>query len=163
MDKIFHQPLGGNEMPRFAGIATMMRLPHLQTAKGLDAAFVGVPLDIGTSLRAGTRFGPREIRAESVMIRPYNMATGAAPFDALQVADLGDVAINTYSIDKSMAIITAVSVVVFRFTWGASFYGLVERCILAPTAIWLAVLATATIVRERRATTGPAVAPGGSG
>ena len=40
-------------MPRFAGIATMMRLPHLQSAAGLDAAFVGVPLDIGTSLRAG--------------------------------------------------------------------------------------------------------------
>ena len=56
----------------------MMRLPHLQSAAGLDAAFIGVPLDIGTSLRAGTRFGPREIRAESVMIRPYNMATGAA-------------------------------------------------------------------------------------
>ena len=98
MDKIFHQPLGGNEMPRFAGIATMMRLPHLQSAKGLDAAFIGVPLDIGTSLRAGTRFGPREIRAESVMIRPYNMATGAAPFDSLSVADIGDVAINTFNL-----------------------------------------------------------------
>ena len=24
MDKILHQPLGGNEMPRFGGIATMM-------------------------------------------------------------------------------------------------------------------------------------------
>jgi len=47
VEKIFHQPLGGNEMPRFAGIATMMRLPHLQSAAGLDAAFVGVPLDIG--------------------------------------------------------------------------------------------------------------------
>ena len=56
MDKILHQPLGGNEMPRFAGIATMLRLPHLPSAKGLDAAFVGVPLDIGTSLRPGTRF-----------------------------------------------------------------------------------------------------------
>jgi guanidinobutyrase len=33
------------------------------------------------------------------------MATGAAPFDALQVADLGDVAINTYNLDKSVAII----------------------------------------------------------
>ena len=98
MDKILHQPLGGNEMPRFAGIATMMRLPHLQSAAGLDAAFVGVPLDIGTSLRAGTRFGPREIRAESVMIRPYNMATGAAPFDSLSVADIGDVAINTFNL-----------------------------------------------------------------
>jgi DNA-binding transcriptional LysR family regulator len=47
VDKILHQPLGGNEMPRFGGIATMMRLPHLPTAAGLDAAFVGVPLDIG--------------------------------------------------------------------------------------------------------------------
>ena len=85
MDKILHQPLGGNEMPRFGGIATMMRLPHIQSAEDkrqLDVAFVGVPLDIGTSLRSGTRFGPREIRAQSVMIRPYNMATGAAPFDS---------------------------------------------------------------------------------
>ena len=90
MDKTLHQPLGGNEMPRFGGIATMLRLPHLQSAEGLDAAFIGVPLDIGTSLRSGTRFGPRQIRAESVMIRPYNMATGAAPFDSLSVADIGD-------------------------------------------------------------------------
>ena len=105
MEKIFHQPLGGNEMPRFAGIATMMRLPHLQSANGLDAAFVGVPLDIGTSLRAGTRFGPREIRAESVMIRPYNMATGAAPFDSLSVADIGDVAINTFNLLDAVRII----------------------------------------------------------
>jgi guanidinobutyrase len=34
------------------------------------------------------------------------MATGAAPFDTLQVADLGDVPINTYSLEKSLAIIT---------------------------------------------------------
>ena len=105
MDKILHQPLGGNEMPRFGGIATMMRLPHLNTAAGLDAAFVGVPLDIGTSLRPGTRFGPRDIRTESVMIRPYNMATGAAPFDSLSVADIGDVAINTFNLLDAVRII----------------------------------------------------------
>jgi guanidinobutyrase len=35
------------------------------------------------------------------------MATGAAPFDALQVADLGDVAINTFSLEKSVDIIAA--------------------------------------------------------
>jgi guanidinobutyrase len=85
----------------------MMRLPAAASPVGLDAAFIGVPLDIGTSNRAGARFGPRQIRAESALLRPYNMATGAAPFDALQVADLGDVPINTYSIAKSMAIITA--------------------------------------------------------
>lgn len=94
-------------MPRFGGIASMMRLPMASSPEGLNAAFIGVPLDIGTSHRPGARFGPRQIRAESSLIRPYNMATGAAPFDTLQVADLGDVPINTYSLEKSLPIITA--------------------------------------------------------
>ncbi|HSN80406.1 MAG TPA: arginase family protein, partial [Rhodoferax sp.] len=102
-----NQPLSGNAMPRFGGIASMMRLPVADTPAGLNAAFVGVPLDIGTSHRPGARFGPRQIRAESSLIRPYNMATGAAPFDTLQVADLGDVPINTSSLEKSLPIITA--------------------------------------------------------
>ncbi len=105
MTKTFYQPLGGNEMPRFAGPATMMRLPICLNAKDLDVCFVGVPFDIGTSNRSGTRFGPRQIRAESAMIRPYNMATGAAPFDSLTIADVGDVPINTFNLQKSMKII----------------------------------------------------------
>jgi guanidinobutyrase len=105
MNKKLNQPIGGNDMPRFGGIATMMRLPHVPNAKDLDVAFVGVPFDIGTSNRSGARFGPRQIRSESCLIRPYNMATRAAPFDSLQVADIGDVAINTFNIEKSMAII----------------------------------------------------------
>jgi guanidinobutyrase len=102
-----NQPLGGNQMPRFGGSATMMRLPEQRDARGLDACFVGVPFDIGTSNRAGARFGPREIRAESCLIRPYNMATRAAPFDSLQVADIGDVAINTFNLSASIEIIEA--------------------------------------------------------
>lgn len=102
MTTTFNQPQGGNEMPRFAGIATMMRLPSASSAQGLDAAFIGIPLDIGTSNRSGTRFGPRQIRQESVMLRPYNMGTGAAPFEQLQVADLGDIAINPYSLADSV-------------------------------------------------------------
>ena len=105
MSEGFNQPLGGNEMPRFGGPATMMRLPSQETPDGLDVCFVGVPFDIGTSNRGGARFGPRQIRAESALIRPYNMATRAAPFDSLQVADLGDVAINTFNLLKSVAII----------------------------------------------------------
>lgn len=101
-----NKPLSGNAMPRFGGIASMMRLPLASSAAGLDVAFIGVPLDIGTSNRPGARFGPRQIRAESSLLRPYNMATGAAPFDTLQVADLGDVAINTYSLAKSLPLIT---------------------------------------------------------
>jgi guanidinobutyrase len=107
MEKTYHQPLGGNKMPRFGGPATMMRLPAVSSAQGLDAAFVGVPFDIGTSNRSGARFGPRQIRAESCQIRPYNMATRAAPFDSLSVADIGDVAINTFNLEKSIAIIEA--------------------------------------------------------
>ncbi|MEC7965676.1 MAG: agmatinase, partial [Pseudomonadota bacterium] len=102
-----NQPLGGNEMPRFAGPGTFMRLPAQETAEGLDAAFIGIPMDIGASLRPGTRFGPRQIRAESTMIRPYNMWTRAAPFESLQVADIGDVPINTFDLKDSVRRITA--------------------------------------------------------
>jgi guanidinobutyrase len=101
----FNQPLGGNEMPRFAGPGTMMRLPSAPSAEGLDVCFVGIPMDIGASHRAGTRFGPRQIRQESTMIRPYNMATRAAPFDSLQVADIGDIPTNTFDLKKSVQII----------------------------------------------------------
>lgn len=101
----FNQPLGGNEMPRYSGPGTMFRLPSQDTAAGLDIAIAGVGLDIGTSNRTGTRFGPRQIRNESVMVRPYCMATGAAPFDSFQVADIGDVALNSYNLLKSIDII----------------------------------------------------------
>jgi guanidinobutyrase len=101
----FNQPLGGNEMPRFAGPGTMFRLPSQADSKGLDLAIVGVPLDIGTSNRSGTRFGPRQIRGESVLVRPYGMATRAAPFDSFQIADIGDVPLNTFNLLKSVDII----------------------------------------------------------
>ena len=101
-----NQPLGGNDMPRFAGPGTMMRLPSADNAAGLDACFVGVPMDIGASNRPGTRFGPKQIRAESVMLRPYNMWTKAAPFDSIQVADIGDVPINTFDLKDSVTRIT---------------------------------------------------------
>ncbi|MCO6185557.1 agmatinase [Rhizobium sp. L1K21] len=103
----YNQPLGGNEMPRFAGPGTFMRLPAAESAEGLDVAFIGIPMDIGASHRSGTRFGPRQIRAESTMLRPYNMWTRAAPFECLQVADIGDVPINTFDLKDSVKRITA--------------------------------------------------------
>ncbi|MFV2039333.1 MAG: agmatinase [Acidimicrobiales bacterium] len=101
------QPLGGNDMPRFGGIATFMRLPATSGPEDLDVAIVGVPLDIGTSNRPGARFGPRGIRSESVLIRPYNMATRAAPFDALRIDDTGDVATNAFNLADSIDRISA--------------------------------------------------------
>jgi guanidinobutyrase len=103
----FNQPLSGNEMPRYSGPGTMFRLPAAETAAGLDIAIAGIGLDIGTSNRTGTRFGPRQIRNESVLIRPYCMATGAAPFDSFQIADVGDVALNSFDLLKSIDIIEA--------------------------------------------------------
>ncbi|MEM9465038.1 MAG: agmatinase [Actinomycetota bacterium] len=101
------QPLGGNEMPRFAGITTFMRLPGRSEPADLDVAVFGVPFDLGTSNRPGARFGPRGIREESVMIRPYNMATRAAPFDSLRIDDVGDVATNAFDKNDSIARIEA--------------------------------------------------------
>lgn len=100
-------PISGNDLARFSGPQTFMRLPEAKTAAGLNVGFIGIPMDIGTSWRSGTRFGPKQIRQESAMIRPYNVQTGAAPFDALHCADLGDVPINTFSLAETIRIITA--------------------------------------------------------
>ena len=103
-DRPHPQPLGGNEMPRFGGPATFMRLPEFDGS--LDVGIVGVPLDVGTSNRPGARFGPRAVRAESCLLRPYSMATRAAPFDSLYVGDTGDVAVNTFNLPKTIDLIT---------------------------------------------------------
>ena len=100
-----NQPLSGNSAPRFSGPATFMRLPEGKEFDQADVAIVGVPLDIGTSNRPGARLAPREIRDESRLLRPYNMATRAAPFDSMQVADFGDVPINTFNLNASVEII----------------------------------------------------------
>ncbi|MEO1639386.1 MAG: agmatinase [Pseudomonadota bacterium] len=104
-----NQPISGNDLARFSGPQTFMRLPEVDTAADIDVGFIGIPMDIGTSWRSGTRMGPKQLREQSAMIRPYNIQTGAAPFDALQCADLGDVAINTFSLSDSIRIITETS------------------------------------------------------
>lgn len=106
-DKKYYQPMGGNEMPRFGGPATFMRLPAVRLSSELDVAFIGVPLDIGASNRPGARLAPREIRDESRMLRPFNVSTGADPFNCMMVADIGDVPINTFNLQKSVQIIEA--------------------------------------------------------
>ncbi len=94
-------------MPRFGGIATFMRLPGTSDPADLDVAVLGVPFDLGTSKRPGARFGPRGIRAESVLVRPYTTATRAAPFDSLRIDDVGDVATNAFDLHDSVARIEA--------------------------------------------------------
>ena len=47
--------------------------------------------------------GPGGIRSESVLIRPYNMATRAAPFDSLRIDDTGDVATNPFNLPDAVS------------------------------------------------------------
>lgn len=99
------QPLNGLEFPRFAGVPTFMRLPHIPDPKRLDVALVGVPFDCGTSYRSGPRFGPRNIRVQSAMIRPYNPVLKVSPFDCLRVGDYGDLSVNPLSIEETYRLI----------------------------------------------------------
>ena len=89
--------------PRFAQVATFMRLPMVSAPEGLDVALIGIPFDGGTSYRPGPRFAPRDIRQHSSLIRPYNPALQVAPFDVLRVADTGDVDINPVDIADTYA------------------------------------------------------------
>ena len=84
-----------------------MRLPHVQDARGLDVAIVGVPFDGGTSYRPGARLGPREIRAQSSLIRNYSYFQKVAPFDRLNVADIGDIDAPPVSIEQCYAAVEA--------------------------------------------------------
>ncbi len=92
----------------FSGIATMLRLPLVKrdSLGSLDACFVGVPIDIGTSNRSGTRFGPREIRSSSTAIGYTNRTTGSLPYESVRVADIGDIAVNPYNLPKAVEAIT---------------------------------------------------------
>lgn len=51
----FNVPPSALLVARPVGVCSMMRLPVQASAEGLDAAFVGVPLDTGTSNRPGAR------------------------------------------------------------------------------------------------------------
>ncbi len=81
----------GFEAQPYYGICTFGRQPHTRDLTGVDVAIVGVPYDGATSYRSGTRFGPRAIREQSLLLWGYHNALGVAPFKALHVIDYGDV------------------------------------------------------------------------
>lgn len=53
--KPFNVPPSAEFVARVSGIATLGKLPYQETADGLDAAFIGIPIDTGTSNRPGAR------------------------------------------------------------------------------------------------------------
>ena len=110
MPDTFFQPVSGFELPRFAGIATFMRLPHVdlldKRLNDVQIGLIGTPWDGGTTNRPGPRHGPRQLRDYSTMIRAENGATGVRPFELVNCADLGDVGPNPADLHDTMARIT---------------------------------------------------------
>src|SRR4051794_33783984 len=90
------QPVSGLVVPRFAGIATFMRLPCLDPAEAdrIDIGLLGIPFDGAATNRPGARLGPRGVREASTLMRPVNGATLVAPYELCACADLGDVPVN---------------------------------------------------------------------
>ena len=95
-------PIDASRVPRYAGIATFARLPHLAEVEHADIAVLGVPFDSGVSYRPGARFGPAHVREASRLLRPYNPSLDVSPFAAQQVADAGDLAVNPFDIDEAV-------------------------------------------------------------
>jgi guanidinopropionase len=63
------KPLDPSVSPRFGDVATLLRAPRLPLETGIDIALIGVPFDLGTNYRTGSRQGPAAVREASRTIR----------------------------------------------------------------------------------------------
>ena len=107
------QPVDAAIVPRFAAIATFMRLPLVTSAAGLDIALVGVPWDGGTTNRAGARHGPREIRTSRASCAGCIMSAASRLSSCARVADLGDAPVNPIDLpDRLKRIEAAIAAIV---------------------------------------------------
>jgi guanidinopropionase len=102
-------PRSGMDLPRFAGIPSFMRLPHvtLEEADGVEIGLIGVPWDGGTTNRPGPRHAPRQLRDLSTMVRNINQATGINPWATANCADLGDAPVNPADVQDALRRVTA--------------------------------------------------------
>ncbi len=104
--KSFFEPISGFELPRFAGMPTFMRLPHVglnhDKITEVDIGIIGAPWDAGTTNRPGPRHGPRQVRDMSTMVRAQHGVSNLRPFDLKNCADLGDIAPNPASLEDSL-------------------------------------------------------------
>ncbi len=110
MSDPFFQPVSGFDLPRFAGVPSFMRLPHVPPGHSrfddVQIGLIGVPWDSGTTNRPGPRHGPRQLRDASTMMRAQHAVSGVRPFETVNCADLGDVGPNPADIMDSMDRIT---------------------------------------------------------
>ena len=92
---------GGKRAMPWAGVPTLLGAPHHQDANGLQVALTGLPMDLGVTNRAGTRFGPRAVRMVD-RIGPYNHVLDCLPLHDMAVADIGDCPFTSrYQLEQS--------------------------------------------------------------
>lgn len=107
------------ELPHYAGINTFLKMPYLEDVNKVgdyDVAVMGVPFDIGTTYRSGTRFGPQAIRRISALYQTYSYELGVDLREQLNICDVGDV-FTIANLEKSFDQITkAVSHVMSKGT-----------------------------------------------
>jgi agmatinase len=75
----------------YSGALSFLRRRYTRDLEGVDVAVTGIPFDLATSNRPGTRFGPAGIRAASAQLSwgpPWPW--GFDPTDRLAVIDYGD-------------------------------------------------------------------------
>lgn len=96
-----YKPLDAQVVPRFAGVRTFMRSPHVTDLVGVDAAVLGIPFDTATSYRTGARFGPEAIRSASVLLRPYHPLHGVNVVELLSVVDYGDAPVSPGNTERT--------------------------------------------------------------
>ena len=85
-----YKPVDPQKSPRFSGIKTFMRLPHVTTTEDIDFAVIGVPCDAGASFRTGQRAGPEAIRNISALLRHHNPILDISIFEHCSGIDFGD-------------------------------------------------------------------------
>lgn len=104
------EPVSGHDLPRFAGIPSFMRLPHVALDDSdidmVDIGLVGIPWDGGTTNRPGARHGPRQLRDLSTMIRLVHPISKIKPFSLANCADMGDAPVNPADVQDTLAKVT---------------------------------------------------------
>src|SRR3954453_22630313 len=95
-------PPDASRAPRYTGIRTFARLPHVREPEGVDIAVVGVPFDTATSYRSGARFGPAAIRDGSTLLRPWHPPLEVDVFAAQSAVYWGDIEITPGNAAKTM-------------------------------------------------------------
>ncbi|MEX2649819.1 MAG: agmatinase [Alphaproteobacteria bacterium] len=96
-------PYGERTEVPYAGATSFLRCRYTRELAGVDVAVVGVPLDLATSNRPGTRFGPRGIRQASAQLawgpqHPWSFDVR----DRLAIVDWGDIAFSHGYVDDMM-------------------------------------------------------------